>query len=58
MLVELYHNASNDLSRAEKGILVIDEIDKKSGENGRNSDVSRGAVLNSLLKIIEGAEIS
>ena len=58
MLVELYHNASDDLESAEKGILVIDEIDKKSGENGRSSDVSRGAVLNSLLKIIEGAEIS
>ncbi len=58
MLVELYHNANDDLESAQKGILVIDEIDKKSGENGRTSDVSRGAVLNSLLKIIEGAEIS
>ncbi len=58
MLVELYHRAGDDLESAQKGILVIDEIDKKATSAGRNTDVSRAAVLNSLLKIIEGAEIT
>lgn len=58
MLVELYHRANNNIEEAQKGILVIDEIDKKATDAGRGTDVSRGAVLNSLLKIIEGAEIT
>ena len=57
MLVELYHSANNDLESAEKGILVIDEVDKKAGNDSRN-DISRGAVLNGLLKIIEGSKIT
>jgi len=56
MLVSLYKAANNDLEKAQRGILVIDEIDKKSGHNA-DSNVSRGAVLDGLLKIIEGAVI-
>ena len=56
MLVSLYHAAGDDLENAEKGILVIDEIDKKSGNNSYY-DISRGAVLNGLLKIVEGSVI-
>ena len=44
---------NGDLEKAERGVLVIDEIDKKAGTNSQ-TDVSRGAVLDSLLKIIEG----
>ena len=56
MLVHLYHEAGDNLEEAEKGILVIDEGDKKA--NGNNDkDVSRGAVLDGLLKIVEGAVI-
>ncbi len=53
MLLDLLRNANGDKDKAERGILVIDEIDKKA-DGGLRSDVSRGAVLNSLLKIIEG----
>ena len=56
MLINLYHAADDDLEKAERGILVIDEIDKKA--NGSNDrDISRGAVLDGLLKIVEGAVI-
>ena len=56
MLINLYHAADNDLEKAQRGILVIDEIDKKA--NGSSDrDISRGAVLDGLLKIIEGAVI-
>lgn len=54
MLADLYLAADGNLERAERGILVIDEIDKKASGNS-DIDVSRSAVLNGLLKIIEGA---
>ena len=54
MLLDLYREAKEDVSKAEKGIIVIDEIDKKAADNGRSSDVSRTAVLNSMLKMVEG----
>lgn len=53
MLTNLYFAADQDIEAAQKGILVIDEIDKKASTGG-DIDVSRGAVLNSLLKIVEG----
>ncbi len=53
MLLDLLRNANGNKEKAERGILVIDEIDKKA-DGGDRSDVARGAVLNSLLKIIEG----
>jgi len=54
MLLDLYRETGEDINKAERGIIVIDEIDKKAHDDGRNSDVSRAAVLNSLLKMIEG----
>ena len=45
----------NDYERAQNGIIIIDEIDKKAG-HGEN-DVSGTEVLKSLLKIIEGTRI-
>lgn len=52
MLVKLYHKANGNLKLAEKGILVIDEIDKKITDN--KDDVSGTRVLNSLLALMEG----
>lgn len=53
MLIHLYKNAGNDIERAQRGILVIDEIDKKAG-NGNEHETFKSAVINSLLKMIEG----
>lgn len=58
MVLHLYLNSGKDLERAQNGVIVIDEIDKKarrrtSGER----DVAGVEVLNSLLKIIEGTKI-
>lgn len=54
MLKSLVQAANGDIEKAQRGILVIDEIDKKAAEQSRGTDVSREAVLNGLLKIIEG----
>lgn len=51
MLIHLYNNADNDLERAQKGILIIDEIDKKAGSE---HETFTSAVINSLLKMMEG----
>lgn len=56
MLASLYKAANGDLEKAQKGILVIDEIDKKSA-GGTDNNVTRGAVLDGLLKIIEGTVV-
>ena len=52
MLIKLYNNAGNNLALAQKGILVIDEIDKKVKTN--DDDVSGKRFLNSLLSLMEG----
>ena len=57
MFVGLYHAAGDDLEKAERGILFIDEIDKKAQDTQDHSGPTRKAVLNSLLKPAEGATI-
>jgi len=50
--------ADNDVSRAECGIIFIDEIDKIARKkNSTLRDVSGESVQQSMLKLLEGAEI-
>lgn len=51
MLLGLLEAANGDLKKAQNGILVIDEIDKKSSQD--KEDVAGQAVLNSLLKMMD-----
>ena len=51
MLSGLFTAANNDLSKAERGILIIDEIDKKL--SSRSDDVGGTDVLNSMLKMMD-----
>lgn len=55
MLDDLCQAANGDIKKAEKGILVIDEIDKlaEKSESGQ-SHVSRLGVQRSLLKLLDG----
>jgi len=59
ILLGLLRAADGDVSRAEKGIIYLDEIDKcarKSGDNPSiTRDVSGEGVQQALLKIIEGS---
>lgn len=57
ILLYLVQNAGDDIMRAERGIVYIDEIDKitRKGENTSTTrDVSGEGVQQALLKIIEG----
>lgn len=58
VLSKLLAVADNDVEKAERGIVFIDEIDKIAKKHNTNSrDVSGESVQQGLLKIIEGAEV-
>lgn len=50
MLLKLISAANGDVELAQRGILVVDEIDKKAS-NGDTSNVATKAVLDTLLQI-------
>lgn len=50
--------ADNDIEKAERGIIFIDEIDKIAKKKNTNSrDVSGESVQQGMLKLLEGAEV-
>lgn len=52
LLAKVYQAANGDIKLAQRGVLALDEIDKKASP--KNDDATGRAVLNSLLKILDG----
>ncbi len=58
VISKLLAAADNDVEKAERGIVFIDEIDKIAKKKNTNSrDVSGESVQQGMLKLLEGAEI-
>ena len=58
LIRELVHEADGDVSKAEYGIVYLDEIDKiASSGNMTGPDVSRTGVQRNLLKLMEESEV-
>ncbi len=57
MLQRLVERASGDMSRAQRGIIFIDEIDKLRSISGQARAASGESVQHALLKIMEGAPV-
>lgn len=53
-LEKLISKANGDIKKAEEGIVVFDEIDKKGSD--KNSDISGRGLLNTLLPFMQGTD--
>lgn len=58
VISKLLQAAGNDVEKAERGIVFIDEIDKIAKKRNTNSrDVSGESVQQGLLKLLEGSDV-
>ena len=57
ILHRLLDRANGDLTRAQRGIVFVDEVDKLKAVDGQTRSTSGESVQHALLKIMEGAPV-
>ena len=57
ILQRLLDKAGGDVSRAQRGLVFIDEVDKLKAVSGRTRAASGESVQHALLKIMEGSQV-
>jgi len=58
MLTHLINVAGGNVERAQRGIVIVDEGDKKGGLQDHNRDVSGQKVLESMLVMLDGEKVT
>ena len=58
ILFKLFQAADGDVSKTERGIIYIDEIDKIARKSGMGRDISGEGVQQALLKVLEGTKVT
>ena len=56
ILTQVYYDNGGNIARAEKSIVILDELDKLAYGTTNSGDISTSGVQNELLKIIEGCK--
>ena len=56
ILLDILRKCNNNVKKAEKSIIVIDEIDKLAGNSLKNNDIATTSVQDELLKLVEDGE--
>lgn len=57
MITNLIGESNGNIFKASRGIIFVDEIDKKRSTGEEKSEISREGVLKGLLKLIEGTKL-
>lgn len=57
ILLRLIEKSGNDITRAQRGIVFVDEVDKLKSKTGDERATSGESVQHALLKIMEGAPV-
>lgn len=57
VISRLLYSCGNDVQKAERGIIFLDEVDKIASVHNRDSQISTVSVQQELLKLIEGTTV-
>ena len=58
IIAKLYRKSGNDLDKTQRGIIFIDEVDKKVKKESNTRDISGEGVQQALLTVVEGTEVA
>lgn len=58
IIAKLYRRSGNDIDKTQRGIIFIDEVDKKIKKDSNTRDISGEGVQQALLTVVEGTEVT
>jgi len=58
IIAKLYRRSGGDIEKTQRGIIFIDEVDKKVKKDSNTRDISGEGVQQALLTVVEGTEVT